>query len=82
MVIKHFPMSHAPAAIASDNFGRPSARIARRRPSRIDPRHFGRARPPAFAPVERRSNWGLGEDLWLFCSTFLAGFLFVSIFIA
>jgi hypothetical protein len=83
MVIKHIPMPPVPAAIAPENFGRPTARIAPRHASRLDPRQFGRARPrlqPAF--VERRSNWGLADDLWLFAATFLGAFVFVSIFIA
>ncbi|HET9810730.1 MAG TPA: hypothetical protein VFP53_03425 [Sphingomicrobium sp.] len=40
-----------------------------------DPRLFGRALP-------RDRRWTLLDDLWLFGSTFAAGFVFVSILIA
>ncbi|MGE5564419.1 MAG: hypothetical protein ACM3ZV_14090 [Bacillota bacterium] len=45
-----------------------------------DPKRFGkaRARELAIAPQE---SWTLGSDLKLFATTFVAGFLFVSILI-
>ena len=45
-----------------------------------DPRSFGRNRPRALAVDAEPTR--LGEDLKLFAFTFLAGFTFVSIFLA
>ena len=47
----------------------------------IDPRRFGRAPLRALAiPLE--SGWRLDDDIKLFATTFVAGFLFVSILIS
>jgi hypothetical protein len=47
-----------------------------------DPRLFGRGQTRRLEepPVERR--WSFSEDLALFATTFAAGFIFVSVFIA
>jgi len=45
-----------------------------------DPRAFGRNGPRALAAPAARSQ--LGDDLKLFAITFLAGFAFVSVFLA
>jgi hypothetical protein len=45
-----------------------------------DPRAFGRNGPRALAAPAARSR--LGDDLKLFAITFLAGFAFVSVFLA
>jgi hypothetical protein len=46
-----------------------------------DPLCFGRAvRLQPQPALERRRN--IGDDLWLFATTFAAGFLFISILIA
>ena len=45
-----------------------------------DPRTFGRSVPPGFPAPAAPSR--LGEDLKLFAITFLAGFTFVSVFLA
>jgi hypothetical protein len=45
-----------------------------------DPRTFGRNAPRA--PVAPAAPSRLGEDLKLFAFTFLAGFTFVSVFLA
>jgi hypothetical protein len=63
MAIKHFPMAHARAAIATD------------------PRFFGRGATRSFE-IETKPDWRLSDDVKLFATTFAAGFLFVSIFIA
>ena len=46
----------------------------------VDPRRFGRAVAPSYQAVERVE--GLNSDLKLFMTTFAAGFLFVSVFLA
>jgi hypothetical protein len=45
-----------------------------------DPRSFGRGNPRALA-VATPAN-GLSDDFKLFAMTFLAGFVFVSVFLA
>lgn len=45
-----------------------------------DPRLFGRA-PAATDERQRERRWTFVDDLWLFATTFAAGFVFVSIFI-
>lgn len=47
-----------------------------------DPRLFGRGRSRVIAEpvVERR--WTFSDDMMLFATTFAAGFIFVSIYIA
>jgi hypothetical protein len=47
----------------------------------LDPRHFGRGRVRIVEELAERS-WGIPDDLKLFATTFVAGFLFVSILIA
>jgi hypothetical protein len=47
----------------------------------LDPRLFGRGQVRDFGGVQERS-WGLSDDAKLFATTFVAGFLFVSILIA
>jgi hypothetical protein len=46
-----------------------------------DPLQFGRGRFFFAQPAEER-GWGLSEDARLFATTFVGGFLFVSILIA
>lgn len=56
--------------------------MAQARPAiALDPRRFGRGRPRVLA-VPRSDDWTIPDDVKLFLSTFVAGFLFVSIFIA
>jgi hypothetical protein len=43
-------------------------------------RHFGRRKSLAAAIEPARSNWA--NDLRLFATTFVAGFLFVSLYLA
>jgi hypothetical protein len=45
-----------------------------------DPRSFGRGVPRDLAVVQ--STGGLSDDFKLFATTFLAGFVFVSVFLA
>jgi hypothetical protein len=45
-----------------------------------DPRAFGRNAPPA--PAAPANPGRLGDDLKLFAITFLAGFTFVTVFLA
>jgi hypothetical protein len=47
----------------------------------LDPRLFGRGRMRPPQP-EAMPGWRLSDDVKLFATTFAAGFLFVSIFIA
>jgi hypothetical protein len=47
----------------------------------LDPRLFGRGQTRSHAP-ESKPAWRLSDDAKLFATTFAAGFLFVSIFIA
>ncbi len=47
-----------------------------------DPRTFGRNGPRTLVAVARASPSGLGDDFKLFAITFLAGFTFVSVFLA
>jgi hypothetical protein len=47
----------------------------------LDPRLFGRAHP-RFVERSRERRWTVRDDIWLFGSTFAAGFLFVSILLA
>jgi hypothetical protein len=47
----------------------------------LDPRLFGRGQMRSFEPAETVA-WHLSDDAKLFATTFAAGFLFVSIFIA
>lgn len=47
----------------------------------IDPRRFGRGRMREFEPVRVRAK-ALSSDLRLFATTFLCGFVFVSVLIA
>ena len=48
-----------------------------------DPRRFGRGRPMAPAAiVTPAAPGGLADDVRLFAVTFLAGFAFVSLFLA
>jgi hypothetical protein len=81
MAVKHFPMVHTRAAIALAPFGHPHARLPLRRAPRVDPRLFGRARP-RFVERRRERRWSAADDLWLFGSTFAAGFLFITILLA
>ena len=46
----------------------------------LHPRRFGRGRVRALA-MPSEAAFGLSDDIKLFASTFLAGFLFVSILI-
>lgn len=46
----------------------------------LDPRRFGRGRLRSIAAVQGRVD--LNEDLKLFLTTFIGGFLFVSLLIA
>jgi hypothetical protein len=45
----------------------------------LDPRLFGRGRPRILGVTQ--SEWAISEDLKLFATTFVAGFLIVSILI-
>jgi hypothetical protein len=47
-----------------------------------DPRQFGRRRPPVPAAPAITARNTPGSDLKLFATTFLAGFVFVSILLA
>jgi hypothetical protein len=47
-----------------------------------DPKLFGRAALRFFDDAPRADRrWGFSDDLWLFATTFAAGFVFVSILI-
>ena len=81
MAIKHFAMAHARSAIALKSVGHLGARTPPRRAARVDPRRFGRGQMRVFEPAETVA-WRLSDDAKLFATTFAAGFLFVSIFIA
>ncbi|MES2119272.1 MAG: hypothetical protein V4513_01680 [Pseudomonadota bacterium] len=49
----------------------------------LDPKRFGRGRALVLAaPAPPASLGGLSDDLRLFATTFLAGFIFVSVFLA
>lgn len=49
----------------------------------IDPKRFGRGRTLMLAaPVSEARGGGLSDDLKLFATTFIAGFIFVSVFLA
>jgi hypothetical protein len=58
-------------------FSMPHARSA----NALDPRLFGRGRM-RLLETETKPGWRLSDDARLFATTFAAGFLFVSIFIA
>ena len=47
-----------------------------------DPRRFGRARRAMAVAAPAPAAGGLSDDLRLFATTFLAGFLFVSVYLA
>jgi hypothetical protein len=47
----------------------------------LDPRLFGRGQKRSFEPTGKPA-WRVSDDVKLFATTFAAGFLFVSIFIA
>ncbi len=47
----------------------------------VDPRRFGRGQIRELEPVSSSSG-GLGSDLRLFATTFVCGFVFVSVLIA
>lgn len=47
----------------------------------IDPRHFGRGQMREIEPVRVRAG-ALSSDVKLFATTFLCGFVFVSVLIA
>jgi len=47
----------------------------------LDPRSFGRGQMRSFEPISDR-ELRLSDDVKLFATTFVVGFLFVSIFIA
>jgi hypothetical protein len=47
----------------------------------LDPRLFGRGQMRSFEPTGKPA-WRVSDDVKLFATTFAAGFLFVSIFIA
>jgi len=47
-----------------------------------DPRLFGRGRARAVAQPAVERRWTFSDDLILFATTFAAGFIFVSIYIA
>jgi hypothetical protein len=47
----------------------------------VDPRRFGRATLRILA-IPPEGGWRLGDDVKLFATTFVAGFLFVSILIS
>jgi len=81
MAIKHFSMAHARSAIALEPFGHLHARTPPRRAVRVDPRLFGRGQT-RLLETETKPPWRLSDDARLFATTFAAGFLFVSIFIA
>lgn len=51
------------------------------RPLHLDPRSFGRRRPFAGEAMAAPSL-AVSDDLKLFATTYLAGFLFVSLFLA
>ncbi|MFL6773302.1 MAG: hypothetical protein ACJ8ET_05650 [Sphingomicrobium sp.] len=63
-----------------DKCGARRDRISWRRAHRIDPRRFGRGRGWQLSQVTVRPSWE--QDLKLFATTFLAGFLFVSVLLA
>lgn len=49
----------------------------------LDPKRFGRGRALVLAaPAPQPLLGGLSDDLKLFATTFLAGFIFVSVFLA
>ena len=49
----------------------------------IDPRRFGRGRALVLAtPAREPSFASISDDVKLFATTFLAGFVFVSVFLA
>ena len=73
-------MSNVRRAIAFQNFGNHRARTLPRHAARVDPRLFGRGQTRVLEPVVER-RWTISDDLWLFGTTFAAGFIFVSIFI-
>lgn len=70
------------SAITLETFDYLRARTPPSRGARVDPRCFGRGRARILAEplIERR--WTISEELALFATTFAAGFIFVSIFIA
>lgn len=47
----------------------------------LDPREFGRGRLRNWEQPVPERRWSISDDLWLFGTTFAAGFLFVSILI-
>ena len=47
----------------------------------VDPRRFGRGQARGFEPASVPAS-NLGSDLKLFATTFLCGFVFVSVLIA
>lgn len=53
-----------------------------RLPIATDPRVFGRNTPRAFAAVAPAPTGSVADDFKLFAITFLAGFTFVSVFLA
>lgn len=48
----------------------------------IHPLRFGRGRRFASAPAAASATPAIGADLKLFATTFLAGFVFVAVFLA
>jgi hypothetical protein len=46
----------------------------------LNPKLFGKGRPRALEPLPSQSH-GISADLKLFATTFLAGFVFISILI-
>ena len=63
--------------MAIKNFNMAHARAA----IALDPRLFGRGQMRSDEPAEKPA-WRMSDDVRLFATTFAAGFLFVSIFIA
>ena len=48
----------------------------------LDPRRFGRGRRQLpDVPRSKAPSPGLADDLWLFATTFLGGFLFVAVYL-
>ena len=81
MAVKHFPMAQSRSAIAFDGIITRRVPASRRHAARIEPRRFGRGRERSFEEVQKR-GWSLSDDAKLFATTFMGGFLFVSILIA
>jgi hypothetical protein len=84
MAFNDFPMAQRRSAIATNGFPSAPARCPRRHSKRLDPRRFGRGRIRVFEDPQpqQQHGWRLSDDLRLFASSFVAGFVFVAIMVA